>query len=77
MAVMTMDADMILAPNFLAVVMARLERQPSALVFCHGFDLLASAAIPNRPEQLLATFERRNQRYPGRAVLVLLRCSWL
>jgi hypothetical protein len=55
--VMTMDADMILAPNFLAVVMARLEQQPQALVLCRSSDLPANAVIPGHPEQLLTAFE--------------------
>jgi glycosyltransferase involved in cell wall biosynthesis len=57
-AIMTMDADMILAPNFLEAVGARLGRQPPALVLCRSSDLPAGVTLPSRPEQLLAAFDR-------------------
>ncbi|MCB0195868.1 MAG: glycosyltransferase [Anaerolineae bacterium] len=53
---MTMDVDMILAPNFLAVVIERLQRQPSALVLCQSSDLPEQAIIPDQPRQVLAAF---------------------
>ncbi len=57
-ALMVMDADMILAPNFLEVVKARLARRPPALVLCRSSDLPAGTAFPDRAEQLLASFDR-------------------
>jgi len=56
--VMTMDADMILAPSFLAVVAARLARQPLALVLCRSSDLPPNAVVPGRPDELLSAFDR-------------------
>lgn len=56
--VMCMDADMILAPNFLEVVVGRLQRTPPALVLCRSSDLPADARLPTQPDQLLHDFER-------------------
>ena len=54
---MTMDADMILAPNFLAVVVQRLQRQPPALVLCRSSDLPEHSTLPGHPEQVLEAFQ--------------------
>lgn len=56
--VMTMDADMILAPNFLAVVSACLEQRRSSLVLCQSLDLPQRARLPDDPDRLLAQFDR-------------------
>ena len=56
--VMTMDADMILAPNFLSVVLGRLGRRPPALVLCQSLDLPQSARLPHDPAALLGAFDR-------------------
>jgi hypothetical protein len=56
--VMTMDADMILAPNFLETVLNRLQSQPPALVLCRISDLPSNANLPAEPEALKAVFER-------------------
>lgn len=54
---MTMDADMILAPNFLEVVLDRLKREPPALALCRSADLPRNAALPEQGA-LLARFDR-------------------
>lgn len=55
---MTMDVDMILAPNFVESVLAHLQCEPSALVLCQSADLPEHTALPNRCEELLAAFPR-------------------
>jgi hypothetical protein len=55
---MTMDADMILAPNFLAVVLDRLQTEPPALVLCRIADLPQHASLPSNCETLMESFER-------------------
>jgi glycosyltransferase involved in cell wall biosynthesis len=55
--VMTMDADMILAPNFLGVVVERLRKEPPALVLCRISDLPAHVLLPHHCEKLLDTFD--------------------
>ena len=55
--VMTMDVDMILAPNFLAVVLDRLSRDSSALVLCRISDLPEHASLPTSGDELKRAFE--------------------
>jgi hypothetical protein len=55
--VMTMDADMILAPNFFDVVLERLRKDPPSIVLCRISDLPACARIPGNYEQLLRVFD--------------------
>lgn len=59
---MTMDVDMILAPNFLAVVLERLSRNPPALVLCRISDLPAHASLPTTGDQLKRVFENLHAR---------------
>ncbi|MGA7732107.1 MAG: glycosyltransferase family 2 protein [Chloroflexia bacterium] len=59
--VMTMDADMILAPNFLAVVLERLRRQPPALVLCGSSDLPQHVVLPSDPADLRRAFDSLHQ----------------
>ncbi|MBN1978941.1 MAG: glycosyltransferase [Anaerolineae bacterium] len=56
--VMTMDADMILAPDFLSAVLERLRQRPPALVLCQSLDLPQSARLPQDPAALLSAFNR-------------------
>ena len=49
--VMTLDADMILAPGFLAVVLDTLREDPNRLVLCRASDLDARTSLP-LPERL-------------------------
>lgn len=56
--VMTMDADMILAPNFLEVVLRRLQQLPPALALCRISDLPQDAHLPTDPAELQRAFER-------------------
>ncbi|HEY7495851.1 MAG TPA: glycosyltransferase family A protein, partial [Candidatus Tectomicrobia bacterium] len=55
--VLTMDADMILAPNFLGVVWERLREEPPALILCRISDLPAHAPLPYDGEQLMGVFD--------------------
>ena len=55
--IMTMDADMILAPNFLGVVVERLSKEPPALVLCRTADLPPHDLLPCSCEQLLGAFD--------------------
>jgi hypothetical protein len=55
--IMTMDADMILAPNFLGVVVERLSKEPPALVLCRIADLPPHHLLPCSCEQLLSAFD--------------------
>jgi len=57
-AIMTMDADMILAPNFLSVVLATLEQHAPALVLCRSSDLPATATLPRNTAHLQVAFEQ-------------------
>ncbi len=50
--VMTMDADMILAPGFAAAVHAQLTREPKSLVLCRSSDLPQSTNLPTDPAAL-------------------------
>jgi glycosyltransferase involved in cell wall biosynthesis len=56
--VMTMDADMILAPNFLRVVLERLREEPPALMLCRSSDLPQEASLPSHAEELKDAFNR-------------------
>jgi Glycosyl transferase family 2 len=56
--VMTMDADMVLAPNFLGVVVERLRREPPAFVLCRISDLPAHVLLPRHREGLMGAFDR-------------------
>ncbi|MCI0537622.1 MAG: glycosyltransferase family 2 protein [Verrucomicrobiales bacterium] len=55
---MMMDADMILAPTFLQVVMDTLTCQPESLVLCRSSDLPQGAALEEEPEALVASLSR-------------------
>ncbi|MCB0253958.1 MAG: glycosyltransferase family 2 protein [Anaerolineae bacterium] len=55
---MTMDADMVLAPNFLAVVLEHLQRGPDTLVLCRSADLSRDAVLPANGGDLLHAFDR-------------------
>jgi hypothetical protein len=55
---MTMDADMILSPDLLTVVVERLTKDPPALVLCRISDLPPQAFLPVDGRQLLQSFER-------------------
>jgi hypothetical protein len=55
--IMTMDADMILAPNFFDVLLERLRKEPPSIVLCRISDLPACARIPSNREQLLRAFD--------------------
>jgi glycosyltransferase involved in cell wall biosynthesis len=59
--VMTMDADMILAPDFLEVVLRRLQQQPPALALCRISDLPEEARLPTDPSELRQAFDRLRQ----------------
>lgn len=65
---MTMDADMILAPDFFAAMLKRLQSQPPALVLCRSLDLPQRVRLPAN-EQLAAAFDqlRRQARPRGRS----------
>ncbi|MBX2998650.1 MAG: glycosyltransferase family 2 protein [Caldilineaceae bacterium] len=60
--VMTMDADMILAPNFLEVVLRRLQQSPPALALCRISDLPQDAHLPTDPAELRRAFEHLRRR---------------
>lgn len=55
--IMTMDADMILAPNFLSVVLGILQQHPPTLVLCRSADLPRHISLPD-PHHLRARFSR-------------------
>ena len=55
---MTMDADIVLAPDFLLVVIERLRQHPPALVLCRISDLPAQACLPSDRDALLHAFDR-------------------
>jgi glycosyltransferase involved in cell wall biosynthesis len=54
---MTMDADMVLSPNFLSVVTECLSTQPPSLVLCRISDLPPQAEVPSTRDDLLRQFE--------------------
>lgn len=56
--VMTMDADMILAPNFLDAVHSELSGDPLSFVLCQSADLPRLAMLPSSPEALLEALPR-------------------
>jgi hypothetical protein len=56
--IMTMDADMILAPDFLSVVVDRLLKEPPALVLCRISDLPPQTYLPGESHKLLESFDR-------------------
>lgn len=60
--VMTMDADMILAPNFLDVLLRRLQQPPPALALCRISDLPQDAHLPTDPAELQRAFEPLRRR---------------
>lgn len=55
--VMTMDADMILAPNFLEVVWRCLTQDPKTLVLCRISDLDKQISLPSSRDKLLKDFQ--------------------
>jgi glycosyltransferase involved in cell wall biosynthesis len=55
--IVVMDADMILAPDFLEVVVSRLKRDPPALVLCRISDLPKHVVLPNSSAELLESFD--------------------
>jgi hypothetical protein len=55
--IMTMDADMILAPNFFNVVLDRLGREPPALVLCRSSDLPKRVNLPSSNQNLMDAFD--------------------
>jgi cellulose synthase/poly-beta-1,6-N-acetylglucosamine synthase-like glycosyltransferase len=55
--VMTMDVDMILAPNLVRTVIDTLTRTPRALALCQSTDLSASVSLPEEPKALREDFE--------------------
>lgn len=65
---MTMDVDMILAPNLLEVALRALTAKPSSLVLCRSSDLPNTANVPSDPDALEAAFEslRRRTHLRGR-----------
>jgi cellulose synthase/poly-beta-1,6-N-acetylglucosamine synthase-like glycosyltransferase len=65
---MTMDADMILAPNFLTVALETLGRAPRSLVLCRSLDLPQSARVPPTVSELRDAYARlcRTARPRGR-----------
>jgi hypothetical protein len=63
---MTMDSDMLLAPNFFAAALERLQQEPPALVLCPISDLPKNAHLPDSPEEL-------RKAWPGLAAMSKLR----
>lgn len=55
---MTMDADVILAHNFLDVVLARLAMAPPCFLLCRALDLPSNKPVPTTPQELLERFEQ-------------------
>lgn len=55
---MTMDIDMILAPNFVEVVLEGLAREPASLVLCQSADLPEHVTLPVDSKQFLASFQQ-------------------
>lgn len=56
--VMTMDADMVLASNFLVAVVGRLKQNPPAMVLCRSSDLPMDSRLPGDPSGLKRQFDR-------------------
>jgi hypothetical protein len=56
--VMTMDADMILAPNFLEVVFRCLAHDAKKLILCRISDLDKHVTLPNSRDELLRDFQQ-------------------
>ena len=54
--VVTMDADMILAPDFFEVVLENLDRTAPALVLCRISDLPADIPVPSDADELKQSF---------------------
>jgi hypothetical protein len=65
--VMTMDVDMILAPDFVEHVLTELRRHPETLVLCRSSDLRREATIPATPDALRSSFDalKRSARLRG------------
>ena len=59
---MTMDADIILATNFLEVTLTALKQEPDSMVLCQTSDLPQSVALGSAPGSFLASFERLRRR---------------
>lgn len=59
--IMTMDADMILAPDFFDVVTTTLQQKPQTLVLCRSADLPPQVKLPGH-ESLLAHFQQLQAR---------------
>ena len=60
--VMTMDADMILAENFLEVVLGVLQQDPQSLVLCRSRDLRRGQQLPGETQGVHTGFERLRRR---------------
>ncbi len=60
--VMTMDADMILAPNFLEIVIERLNKAKSALILCRSSDLPQDIPLTETDRTLLNEFLKLKRR---------------
>ena len=58
--IMTLDADMVLQPNFLSVVTTQLEQaaSPGAIVLCRSRDLAKTVRIPQHAQALRSSFDR-------------------
>lgn len=54
--VMTMDTDMLLAPDFFTTILKRFAHNPLALVLCRISDLPKQAHLPAKPNALCAAF---------------------
>ena len=54
---MTMDADVILAPNFIDTALTRLQQPREALVLCRISDLPQRAVLPSEPDKLRESYE--------------------
>ncbi|MDR4467891.1 MAG: glycosyltransferase [Nitrospira sp.] len=60
--VVTMDADMILAPDFFEVVLEKLDRTSPALVLCRISDLPADIPVPSDADELKQSFAQLHGR---------------
>lgn len=56
-ALMVMDADIILAPNFLAVVLERLREEQRRFLICRCLDLPRDTKLPSDPVELATAYE--------------------
>ena len=61
---MTMDIDMILAPDFFAVALQRLQQEPPVLVLCRSLDLPQEVVLPEPPSLQTAFDHLRQQARP-------------